>query len=187
MTKPKVLLHICCAPCALYPLKTLREEGFTVYGLWYNPNIHPFAEYKKRRESVLQLCEEDGLELIEAGGYPMEEFFRRAVFRENVRCPLCYNMRLEQTAAVAKKGEFDSFTTTLLYSKFQNHQEIYSRGEAAAKMYGQKFLYRDFREGWAYGIEESKRRGLYRQQYCGCLYSEKDRYRKEMVTEKEEI
>ena len=187
MTKPKVLLHICCAPCALFPLKTLREEGFTVYGLWYNPNIHPFAEYRKRREGVLKLSEEEGMELIEAGGYPVEEFFRRTAFRENVRCPLCYNMRLEQTAAVARKGAFDFFTTTLLYSKFQNHQEISDQGEAAAQKYRQTFLYRDFRPGWSYGIEESKRRGFYRQQYCGCLYSEKERYRNEIEIKKEEI
>jgi predicted adenine nucleotide alpha hydrolase (AANH) superfamily ATPase len=185
MTKPKVLLHICCAPCALFPLKLLREEGYDVYGFWFNPNIHPFTEYKKRLDSVLQFSKEEGLQLIRAGGYPMEEFIRRTAYREEVRCPLCYNMRLEKTAAVAKKGDFDFFTTTLLYSKFQNHKEICSQGEAAAGKYKQKFLYRDFREGWAYGIEESKRRGYYRQQYCGCIYSEKERYRN--VIEKEEI
>ncbi|HHH84497.1 MAG TPA: epoxyqueuosine reductase QueH [Firmicutes bacterium] len=187
MTKPKVLLHICCAPCALYPLKSLREEGFSVYGFWFNPNIHPFAEHQKRLDEVLRLCEEENVELIEAGGYPVEAFFRRMAFRENVRCPLCYNMRLEKTAAIARKGKFDFFTTTLLYSKFQKHDAICIQGEAAAKMYGRKFLYRDFREGWSYGVDESKKRSFYRQQYCGCLYSEKERYRSKIGKKKEEL
>nr|NJM01334.1 epoxyqueuosine reductase QueH [Desulfobacula sp.] len=86
--------------------------------------------------------------------------------------------RLLQTALVAKKGNFEAFSTTLLYSKFQNHDLIRETGEALAAKYGLQFLYHDFREGWNSGIEASKRLNLYRQQYCGCIYSEKERYYK---------
>jgi hypothetical protein len=182
----KVLLHICCAPCVLSPLRTLRESGYRVYGLWYNPNIHPFTEHEKRREEVARFCREEGVELIDLEEYPMEEFFRRVVYREGMRCSLCYAQRLEKTAAVAKKGRFDCFTTTLLYSKFQNHEAIRKQGEAAAKQYHTHFLYEDFRSGWSYGIEESKRRKMYRQSYCGCLYSETERYRSKRLKKKEE-
>ncbi len=109
-------------------------------------------------------------------GYNLEDFLQKIAFRESVRCRICYHERLTTTAHIAKHGKFDAFSTTLLYSKFQNHELIKSVGEATGKKVGVKFYYHDFREGWKEGIEESKRRNMYRQQYCGCIYSEKERY-----------
>ena len=172
----RVLLHVCCAPCMLYPLKILQGEGKEVFAFWYNPNIHPYTEYQKRRDCVRSTAESLGVRLIERDEYPLEEFLQMIAFREGKRCFLCHQLRLTATAQVAKKGRFNLFTTTLLYSKFQPHMMIKELGEGLAKRYGPRFLYRDFREGWKEGIEESKKMGLYRQQYCGCIYSEYERY-----------
>jgi predicted adenine nucleotide alpha hydrolase (AANH) superfamily ATPase len=109
-------------------------------------------------------------------GYPLEGFLRQIIFREEDRCRYCYRLRLVKTALIAKKGRFDAFTTTLLYSRFQKHDLIRSIGEEVAGEYDIPFFYRDFREGWLEGIQISKALGLYRQPYCGCIYSEKERY-----------
>jgi predicted adenine nucleotide alpha hydrolase (AANH) superfamily ATPase len=108
--------------------------------------------------------------------YTLEEFLRQMAFREEERCRICHHLRLEATAKVAKHGKFAAFTTTLLHSRHQNHELIKAIGETVGKEQGVEFLYRDFREGWKQGIEESKALGLYRQSYCGCIYSEKERY-----------
>jgi len=172
----KTLLHICCAPCVIFPLKVLREMGSEVFGVYYNPNIHPYTEYAKRRDTLTEYAADVGLRLIGTDDYPMEEFIRNVVFREDNRCSYCYYTRLNYAVHIAKKGNFDNFTTTLLYSKFQKHEMIISIAESLAKKCGVPFLYRDFREGWKEGIEISKQRGMYRQQYCGCIYSEKERF-----------
>lgn len=108
----------------------------------------------------------------------MEDFIRNVAFRESERCRYCYHNRLQATALTAKKGKFDYFTTTLLYSKFQKHELVSSIGKSIGKSVGIPFLYKDFRTGWKQGIEESKILKLYRQAYCGCIYSEKERYYK---------
>jgi len=180
----RILLHICCGPCAIYPTLHLLEKGFEVVGLFYNPNIHPLTEYLKRREGVVQVAEKLGIKVIfKDDEYKPEVFFRQVVFRENNRCFYCYHLRLEKTVNIAKKGKFDLFTTTLLYSKFQKHENIATLCEDLSK--GKvKFYYHDFREGWKKGIELSKEWNIYRQQYCGCLYSEFERYKKELNLEK---
>ncbi|MBP8820007.1 MAG: epoxyqueuosine reductase QueH, partial [Syntrophomonadaceae bacterium] len=104
------------------------------------------------------------------------EYFQNISYRENQRCLFCYRLRLEQAAHVAKKGKFDYFSTTLLVSKYQKHHLIKEVGEAVGEKYGVPFLYQDFREGFKQSVECSKAMGLYRQQYCGCLYSEMERY-----------
>ncbi|MFO7748509.1 MAG: epoxyqueuosine reductase QueH [Desulfobacteraceae bacterium] len=172
----KILLHICCAPCAVYPLEVLRSEEMDVMGFFYRHNIHPFTECMKREETLREYAQQIDLKMIWQKDYRMEEFLRSVVFRESDRCRYCYFDRLASAAKIAKKGKFDGFTSTLLYSKFQNHELIRSTGEAAAKKEGLTFLYRDFREGWKEGIEKSKQLNMYRQQYCGCIYSEKQRY-----------
>ena len=177
MTAERVLLHVCCGPCAVYPLKVLQEEGYEVHGLWFNPNIHPFTEYLKRLEAAREYFRSQDVPLIELDEYSLVEFLRDSAYRENGRCPNCYSKRLEKAAGIARKGKFDYFTTTLLYSKMQRHDLIREMGLSAARGYGRKFLYRDFREGWKYGIEKSREAGMYRQQYCGCIYSEMERYR----------
>ena len=172
----KVLLHICCAPCAIYPLRILREEGHEVMGLYYNPNIHPYLEYQKRLDTLRDYAENTDLKLIVPDDYPLEEFLRNTAFRETTRCRYCYYLRLSYTAAIARRGRFDSFTSTLLYSKFQAHDLLKEMGEDLAGDRVPHFLYRDFRTGWKEGIEESKTLGMYRQQYCGCIFSEKERF-----------
>lgn len=175
----KILMHICCAPCAIYPLKILRSEGFEVMGFFYNRNIHPYQECQKRERALRDYAEAVGLKVLYQEGYDMEGFLQNIVFREPDRCSFCYHDRLDTTAALAKRCKFDHFTSTLLQSKFQKHDMIRTIGESTGKSRGVPFLYRDFREGWKEGIETSKHLNMYRQQYCGCVYSEKERYFKE--------
>lgn len=176
MNEKSVLLHVCCAPCSLYCIKVLQELGQDVHLFWYNPNIHPYTEYVKRFDEVKKLAETSMLPLLAHDEYALEEFLRKAAFHEDERCISCYLMRLDETARMAAQLEIPAFTTSLLYSKFQKHELIRATGEEAARKYGVKFLYHDFREGWRYGVDTSKEMGMYRQQYCGCIYSEKDRY-----------
>ena len=172
----KILLHTCCAPCTIYPLQTLRESGFDVMGFFYRHNIHPFSECIRRQETLSSYAETTNLRVIFQKTYDLEGFLRNVAFRESDRCTYCYHERLKSTALTARSGKFDSFTTTLLYSKFQDHDLIRSVGESMAKSVGVPFYYSDFRNGWEAGIQESKRSNLYRQQYCGCIYSEKERF-----------
>lgn len=177
----KILLHICCAPCTIYPLQVLRDSDHDVHGFFFNPNIHPYLEYCRRRDTLQRFAEEENLPVIWKDDYEMEEFLRNVAFREGDRCRFCYYQRLSYAAHITKKGRYDGFTSTLLYSRYQNHALIRSIGESVAKEKGVSFLYHDFREGWERGIRLSKARGMYRQQYCGCIYSEKERYYKRMT------
>jgi len=173
----KLLMHVCCAPCLCAPLQYLREnEEIELTGFWYNHNIHPFTEYQKRKEALLNFTRNEGLNLIIEDKYELEEFLRKAAFRENKRCFFCYYDRLRETALRASQDGFDMFSTTLLYSKYQNHQKIREIGESLAEEFHLVFYYHDFRELWQKGIQLSKEQGIYRQQYCGCIYSEKERY-----------
>ncbi|ABW66986.1 epoxyqueuosine reductase QueH [Desulfosudis oleivorans] len=172
----KVLIHICCAPCSIYPVRVLREAGMEVMGFFYRYNIHPFTECLKRENALKDYTPSIDLPVIYQQGYDIEQFFRSAVYRESRRCLGCYHERLRTTARMAKKGKFDAFTSTLLYSKFQNHEAIREIGESEGKAAGVPFYYQDFRDGWKEGIAVSKELGMYRQQYCGCIYSEKERY-----------
>ena len=162
----KILLHICCAPCGIYPIKNLLKNGFDLTGFFYRHNIHPYTECVRRQEAVQAYSEKIGLRVIYQKDYDLEGFLRNVVFRESERCGYCYHDRLRTTALIAKRGRFDYFTSTLLYSRFQNHKMIKSIGESVGKSVGIPFYYEDFRIGWKKGIEESKQLGLYRQQYC---------------------
>lgn len=172
----KALIHCCCANCLIYPLKVLQQEGWEVMGFFYNPNIHPYQEYQRRLEAVREYERQAAIQVIYRDEYSLEEFLRGVAFREDERCRFCYHLRLEATAQVAKHGKFAAFTTTLLHSRHQNHELITAIGETVGKEQGVQFLSQDFRGGWKEGIEASKALGLYRQQYCGCIYSEKERY-----------
>ena len=178
MKKNKILVHMCCAPCSIHPVKILRSQDFNIMGFFYRHNIHPYMECMKREETLKAYSEAEGFRVIWQEGYELSEFIQNVAFRESRRCIYCYNDRLKSTALLAKRGKFDYFTTTLLYSRFQNHEMIKTIGESLEKSTGVKFYYYDFREGWKDGIEESKRLNLYRQQYCGCIYSEKERFYK---------
>ena len=171
-----VLLHVCCGPCSIVPLKGLAGEGASAKVFYFNPNIHPYKEWEKRLETLNEHLERTGTDSLPVPSYEVREWFRQVAYREEVRCRLCYHQRLFETARRAKKGRFDSFTSTLLYSRFQKHEVIKEVGEAVAEEVGVPFLYRDWRENWAEGVEESRALGMYRQQYCGCLYSEIERF-----------
>ncbi|MDA8099525.1 MAG: epoxyqueuosine reductase QueH [Nitrospiraceae bacterium] len=171
-----MLLHICCAPCAVYPLSRLRAAGFPVQGFFYNPNIHPFLEYRKRLETVREFAGRVSLPLHVRDDYDLDGFLVRAAGKGAGRCEHCYRMRLAVAASEAKLGGFTLLSTTLLYSKYQKHDLIRGVGEEMCRDQGIELYYEDFRAGWKQGIIESKAMGLYRQQYCGCIYSERERY-----------
>lgn len=172
----RILLHCCCGPCASYSVEALRQAGHQVYGYFYNPNIHPYQEYQRRLESWQKLEELIDLPVVATGAYDYQEWLRQSVYREQVRCRLCYQIRLEQTAKIAKHGKFEAFSTSLLISPFQQHEAIKQVGEALAAQHDIPFLYMDFRPGFKRSVELSKQFELYRQQYCGCIYSEVERY-----------
>lgn len=172
----KLLMHICCAPCTVYPFQMLRSNGHDIRGLFYNPNIHPYREYKKRLDTLVQYAGHCGLSVTYEKEYDLERFLRNVAFREENRCRYCYHDRLQRTVYRAKEGRFDGFTTTLLYSKFQNHMMIKEIGESLAIEHQIRFYYQDFRVGWLQGTMISREMGMYRQAYCGCVYSEKDRF-----------
>ncbi|SLM28239.1 conserved hypothetical protein [Desulfamplus magnetovallimortis] len=172
----KLLLHICCAPCAVYPMKVLEQEDIDMMGFFYRHNIHPLTECLKREDTLREYSQQKGFRVIYQKAYELERFLQSVAFREQNRCRFCYHDRLYAAAKIAKKGKFDAFSSTLLYSRFQNHDLICETGKAIAKEEGIPFFYRDFRKGWKEGIEESKAMNMYRQQYCGCIYSEKDRF-----------
>ncbi|MBU0517234.1 MAG: epoxyqueuosine reductase QueH [Proteobacteria bacterium] len=171
-----VLIHICCAPCAIYPLSVLRGEGAAVRGLWFNPNVQPYTEWRQRLDTLQKWAADEDLALIEMTDYDVVDWLRRMAWREAERCRICHHLRLERAARVARRGKFDAFTTTLLYSKRQDHDLVLEIGRAVAADQGVPFLERDFRPGWRAGIEASRRLGLYRQAYCGCIYSEQERF-----------
>lgn len=172
----KVLLHICCAPCSVYPLQTLSLTAHRVRGFFFNPNIHPYQEFARRIATLEGYAAKIGLPVIWDRRYNLEDFLRNVVFRETERCRFCYYIRLLATAQVAKRGKFDAFTSTLLYSKHQNHELIRELGDRVVQEVGVPFYYEDFRKGWTVGMQQTKKLGLYKQQYCGCIYSERDRF-----------
>lgn len=172
----RVLLHTCCGPCALYPLTSLRAEGMEVTGYFFNHNIHPYQEYARRRDAAQQMADLEGMPLVVRDEYRLEEFLANVAAEPDTRCGYCYASRLDAVAAAARDTGFDAFTSSLFYSRYQNHELMRQKAEESAERYGVQFLYRDFRPGWQEGIRRSKELGLYRQQYCGCVYSEKERY-----------
>lgn len=172
----KLLLHICCGPCATFPANALREAGHTLHGFFYNPNIHPLAEHRLRLDSVRKLVNQTGIPATLHGEYDIEKYFRRVVFRESDRCAACYHLRLEEAARVAAFQEFDAFTTTLLVSPYQKHDLIRDIGRSVGMEHGIEFYYEDFRPGWRQTRQMSREMDLYRQKYCGCIYSEKERF-----------
>ncbi|MFW5792034.1 MAG: epoxyqueuosine reductase QueH [Desulfohalobiaceae bacterium] len=173
----KILLHICCGPCAITPVQTLRDEGHEVVGCFYNPNIHPLTEYLRRRDGLREVADRLGLQVIWLDReYDPATYLRRVAFREDNRCFHCYHLRLERSLSIARHGGFQAFTSTLLYSRHQKHDTIAGLGRDLASGKGVDFLYRDFRTKWQQGIEQSKSWGIYRQPYCGCVFSESERY-----------
>jgi predicted adenine nucleotide alpha hydrolase (AANH) superfamily ATPase len=172
----KVLVHVCCAHCAAYTMEHWRQQGYEISGYWYNPNIHPYTEHQNRLESMEALAEEIKLPLIIEEGYDFVEYFRRVAGHEDERCEHCFALRLAGTAEAAREKGYDAFTTTLLISPHQKHDVLKETGEKIAKTQGIEFLYADLRKRYSDSRHITKPLNLYRQQYCGCLYSEWERY-----------
>lgn len=194
----KLLVHICCGPCSVYPLKVLLAGRAEVSGFFHNPNIHPYSEFKKRLEAAKTLARHLGIDVVFDERYMPRGFINGVKAKASdlaksgsegsvnpaaearfpskaVRCSYCYSSRLEATARAAIDGGFDAFTSTLLYSTSQGHDEIKTLGVDLAGKYGILFYYEDFRKGWQQGLDETRALGLYRQRYCGCIYSRIER------------
>ena len=188
---PAVLLHACCGPCSIQCVEALREEGFEVTAYFANPNIHPVTEYFKRHEAMEQVADRLSLPVLwqddaynTPGWLDMVHQLGIADNREFRRCHYCYESRLALTCATASHLGFDFFSTSLLYSRHQQHEMIRAVGQktaesgdyANAEGKSSAFLYRDFRPYWQAGIDRSKEWGLYRQNYCACVFSEYERF-----------
>lgn len=176
-----LLLHTCCAPCSVYCIDSLRSEGIEPTVFWYNPNIHPYVEYKTRRD-----CLKDYLKSIKVKGifkenYGLDEFCKNAIKDLENRCvKYCYRARLSETVKFAKENGYEFFSTTLLVSPYQKHEELKAVCEELAELSGVKFLYRDFRVGFREGQKKARELGMYMQKYCGCIFSEEERYKKQI-------
>jgi predicted adenine nucleotide alpha hydrolase (AANH) superfamily ATPase len=180
----EILVHVCCAPCFTYLHEKLEEDGHQVRGFFFNPNIHPYQESKKRLHEVQRYSSLKPVEIEYDTNYDIETFIRGAltyIDQGKKRCEYCIRTRLEETAKKAREKGIKHFTTTLLESKYQPHEIIKEIGEEIARNHGLEFYYEDFRKGWKRSIELSKELELYRQKYCGCVFSEEERYRSKKV------
>lgn len=180
---PRVLLHTCCAPCLIHPAAVLAARGLEVVPFFYNPNVHPFREYRERYFAVVDYCASRGLDL-RAGPYEMERFLAEVspVAAPGApappRCAKCFSLRLRRAAAEASRLGIEAYTTTLLVSPYQDQSLIREAGEDAAIEHGIRFLFEDMTAGYPDAVAASRAQGMYRQSYCGCVYSEKERYQK---------
>lgn len=170
-------MHTCCAPCSVYCIDSLRKEGIEPVSYWYNPNIHPYVEYKTRRDTLIEYSKIANFELIINEEYGLRDFCKNVIGDLENRCVnYCYKIRLETTAKYAKKNGYDAFTSTLFVSPYQKHEELKKLCEEISKKYDIEFLYRDFRIGFRVGQAKARELGLYMQKYCGCIFSEEMRY-----------
>jgi len=222
----KILLHICCSNCALYPVKMIQSDGHAFSGFWFNPNIHPIEEHTLRLDSLKKLSDEWRLDILPVDTYKPEKYFEMfestnppsppfakggdpsgSLSRDahgkkspplekgdlggfeveakaiNVppfpeRCSSCYELRLEKTAEQARSLGFEAFTTTLLISPYQDIKGIGSIGQTLADKYNVQFYFRDFRPYFRKAMALSGELGLYRQKYCGCIFSREERREK---------
>ena len=174
----KLLMHICCAPCANMPIDALRADGIDLTGYWYNPNIHPFTEYRARRNCLQEYAKTIELPLLVRDDYGLRPFVRAVADDIAGRRVKCYEMRLFEAARQAREGGFGSFTSSLFISPYQKHELMQEVAERAAVEYGVTFLYRDFRPYFRAGQERARELGFYMQKYCGCIFSEEERYLK---------
>lgn len=180
----RVLLHCCCAPCSLSCIDPLRQEGLEPVAFWYNPNIHPWKEYEARRNCLLEYAPTIGMETLVKEDYGLRKFAQAVCGDIDRRCVYCYNTRIEETARFAAERGFPAFTSTLLASTYQDHDGIADAARRAADKYGVTFLYRDFRPNFRAGNQRARELGFYMQKYCGCVFSEQDRYQKAISRDK---
>ena len=172
-----LLLHICCAGCLCAPLEELRREKIHVHGYFYNPNIHPLLEFRKRLKAMRIFQESDPIKIDYCEEYGLREYLKGVDYEGNNRCEDCYRLRLRNTANYAKEKGFDAFCSTLLFSKQQDHEKIKEIGEQISEEVGISFEYKDYRHLCECSHEIAKKKMLYRQSYCGCIFSEYERYK----------
>ena len=178
----KLLLHTCCAPCSVYCIDSLRKEEIEPTVYWFNPNIHPYMEYKSRRDCLKEYTKNINVKAIFEENYGLDEFCKNVIGDLQNRClNYCYKVRLEQTAKYAKEHGYTHFS-----SPYQNHEALIKVANEMAEKYNVEFLYRDFRVGFREGQAKARKLGLYMQKYCGCVFSEEDRYSKKIERDKRE-
>ncbi len=181
-SKKTILLHSCCAPCSSHVISYLTDY-FDITILYYNPNIEPYEEYLKRKEEEIRFIKEfphkNKIEILDCD-YDNDLYHEKVKGLENEpergsRCGVCFNLRLEKTAEIAKKKGFDYFGTTLTVSPYKNSNLLNEIGKSLEEKYDVKFLYSDFKkkDGYKHSIELAKKYNLYRQDYCGCIYSKR--------------
>lgn len=174
----KLLLHVCCAPCSIMCVETLRAEGLEPVGFWDNPNIHPYTEYRSRKNTLVDYAKSIGLELVLHAEYGLRPFVREVADDIDGRCAKCYDLRMDAAARYAVQNGYTHFSSTLFVSPYQNHELLKAVAEAAAARHQVEFLYRDFRPYFREGQDRARALGLYMQKYCGCIFSEEERYQK---------
>ena len=195
----KLLLHMCCGPCSCYPVLKLRSDGIEPVGFFFNPNIHPYLEWKNRLSTAKEFADKVSMQIHTVEHYQLRDFLDKTYkviysinsedtikFNDGYhdRCNICYAWRLMETAKFAKDNGFDTWTSTLFYSIHQNHELMKSTAERISEQIGINFYCEDFRVGWQEGIDISKELELYRQNYCGCIFSEEERFSKDIRKER---
>ena len=182
-----ILMHTFCAPCSLSCIDPLRAEGIEPVAFWYNPNIHPWKEYEARRDCLLAYAPTIEMQVIVDEDYGLRTFVEHVASDIDHRCTYCYQHRLEETARYAAEHGYGAFTSTLLASLYQDHDGIKAAAEKYARQYGVEFLYRDFRPNFRAGNQRARELGFYMQKYCGCVFSEQDRYQKQIDRDKKKF
>ena len=175
MNDKNILVHICCGPCGAAFVPGIINGGFTPVLLWHNHNIHPYTEYQSRKNAAIDFANSYCLKIETDNNYGLRDFLARMPDFDT-RCASCYEKRLEYTAARAKEHGFAKFSTTLLASPYQNFDLICELGRKIGAAHGLEFVIRDFRAGYRDALKKARANGLYMQKYCGCIFSEEERY-----------
>lgn len=173
----KLLLHICCGPCASATIPWWQGRGVGLLGFSFNPNIHPLLEYRRRLTGAREVCEATGVDLIEDRSYDPPAWFASVANGQGPRCVRCIGQRLERAAEEAVRQGCDAFSTSLSISPWQDHDAIRGEGKRAGELHQVEFVYQDLRSLYEESRRRSREMGIYRQKYCGCLVSEWERYR----------
>ncbi len=184
----KILIHLCCGTCSIIPIQSLQNAGYSIVGYFANPNIHPLSEYLRRREATQQATKKMNIPVIwDDQTYNVQKWLDTvhtkniANNQNHLRCLYCYEQRLMLTQKAALQHGFEFFTTSLLYSKRQQHELIITVGKSIEQP-SLTFFYQDFRDKWEEGMRTSKEWNLFRQNYCGCIFSESERFQKKLKT-----
>lgn len=171
------MLHTCCAPCTTFVYPELVKKDLEITGYFYNPNVHPYKEFEKRLETLKIYASLSKLPMVYNEAYDLEDHLRLTMGKgASERCLECYKLRLYTVAAYARAKGFDYFSTTLLISPHQNHAAIIQAGMEISRLHGVPFYYEDLRRGFQTSHQLAKEMKLYLQNYCGCVFSEKERF-----------